>query len=91
VGALFVVLGHPQMDGLAHFGKRAEEISVEHLISEAWSAPRKSWTTNKRRIRPVSLTSEWPNHSGRGQAGDSLPGSGAGSPRLGCSLKGVLL
>jgi hypothetical protein len=23
------------MDGLAHFGKRAEEISVEHLISEA--------------------------------------------------------
>lgn len=35
MGALFVVLGHPLMDGLAHFGKRAEEISVEHLISEA--------------------------------------------------------
>lgn len=35
MGALFVVLGHPLLDGLAHFGKRAEEISVEHLISEA--------------------------------------------------------
>jgi hypothetical protein len=23
------------MDGLAHYGKRAEEISVEHLISDA--------------------------------------------------------
>jgi hypothetical protein len=23
------------MDGLAHFGKRAEEISIEHLISKA--------------------------------------------------------
>ncbi len=33
--ALFIVLSHPLMDGLAHFGKRAEEISVEHLISEA--------------------------------------------------------
>ena len=34
-GRLFDVLGHPQMDGLAHYGKRAEEISVEHLISDA--------------------------------------------------------
>jgi hypothetical protein len=35
VGVLFIVLGHPQINGLAHFGKKAEEISVEHLISEA--------------------------------------------------------
>ena len=51
-----------------------------------WSVPRKNWTGNK----SFPNRSEWfktqQNNSGRGQADDSLPGSGAGSP--GCARAG---
>jgi len=53
-----------------------------------WSVPRKNWTGNM----SFSNRSEWfktqLKNSGRGQADDSLPGSGAGSPRLCPSWKG---
>lgn len=55
-----------------------------------WGVPLKNWTGNKSFRKPGELEKKIQSHRGRGQADDSLPGSGAGSPGLSPCLKGCL-
>jgi hypothetical protein len=75
-----------------HVSRRAKApLRKPSIFQKSWSVPRKNWTGNMN----FSNRSQWfktrLNNSGRGQADDSLPGSGAGSPRLCPSWKGGVL
>jgi len=53
-----------------------------------WSVPLKNWTGNMNFSNAFERLNLTKKNSGRGQADDSLPGSGAGRPRLCLSMKG---
>ena len=57
-------------------------------IPSAWSVPLKNWTGNMNFSNAFERLNLTKKNSGRGQADDSLPGSGAGRPRLCLSMKG---
>lgn len=57
----------------------------------SWSAPLNNWAGNINFLNHVRRTKFHILISGRGQADDSLPGAGAGSPRLSLSWKEDLL
>jgi hypothetical protein len=60
-------------------------------FDESWSVPLKNWTGMMNFSYHAKHTKFIILISGRGQADDSLPGTGAGSPRLCLCWKGDLL
>ena len=62
--------------------------TISTMAIVVWSVPLKNWTGNMNFSNAFERLNLTKKNSGRGQADDSLPGSGAGRPRLCLSMKG---